>query len=230
MFTSSKQTLIASLAGATSALVVVALVEASGEPAVVQSMVESAQGQKTIHVEREVSVKYDDDRISQLERDLEAMREASNADPGAEVSATSTEDPVESELRARAYYEEISDAFEAELPDPTWSSTGAQYLEASLLELGARDDFAIEDVECKSTRCRARVSYVDQETASVKAGALAEAVLPGLNCAQTVTLSSLAADNAPHQAELHLDCSEQRAGHVAPIAADEIEDFENQGA
>jgi|GEM_PF-4281341 len=106
--------------------------------------------------------------------------------------------------------------FEEELVDFTWAPKAEVNLEVGLDELQQELSFELVDSQCRTTRCNATVVFENYALAEQYGNQLAEVSIPGLNCAQSISLPQPGDTSAGYQANLLLDCSQQVLGNVQP--------------
>jgi hypothetical protein len=83
-----------------------------------------------------------------------------------------------------------------------------------LTTLGEQLGFIVGPTDCKTTTCRAAVTWGDYTSARTTGMQLVERFFPGLNCAQEIRLAAPDNPNASYTTQLFLDCADQRAGVV----------------
>lgn len=101
------------------------------------------------------------------------------------------------------------EAFESEAIDFNWSLTAESNLENALHEKANLTGFQILSSECKTTRCKAVVEFSNYDSAIQNGTQLAEAVIPNLNCMQSIYMPEPSDVSAKYQAELMLNCASQ---------------------
>jgi hypothetical protein len=79
--------------------------------------------------------------------------------------------------------------------------------------------FTVETLDCKTTTCRATVTWKDYSAAQLNGAKLVENTYPGLNCVQRINLLEPSDQTGPYNSKLYLDCTDLRAGLVDDIAA-----------
>jgi hypothetical protein len=152
-------------------------------------------------------------RINELERQLRELQAsvAAKSDDSNKEEALSRADLLRERDEAYARFEQAHDR---DTPDAEWSPAAQEQLLSGLNRLGQKLAFEVGPVDCKTTTCRATISWSDYGSARASTAALVEHYYPGLNCAQRVRMKAPEDQNAPYSAELYLDCTDQRAGLV----------------
>lgn len=190
--------------------------------AVATTYVQSATSAQSTHVEgrprehasdqrvskervvHEVRVRSDDERVAALEQEL------------AEVKGRLDEDREQVAVDAPSAFftekfTEQAQAFASDAVDESWAPTATKTLNSSLEMLATTAQFSLVEAECRTAHCRAVVEFATVESAEMNAGALAEARLGSLNCAQGIQVPPDADPDSPVRAELFLDCTDLRA-------------------
>lgn len=151
-------------------------------------------------------------QISSLSSRLDELKSA--ADDIKENPEEAIEKIDENEISP---FQREKEVFETEVVDFSWAPKAEVDLESGLSTLGEEVGFTLLSTVCKTSRCLATVSFTNYEKASTNASHLVERVIPGLNCAQSITIPEPGNKSASYEAELLLDCSQQVAGKVQPI-------------
>jgi hypothetical protein len=211
------------LAWASSALVGVAAAVAT---VIVLDYVRESPNESTVHAEgsskasqkqkrfiRTVVVdRTDSTKLEELERRIQELDEAEGADePEAPFEAPDPE-AVQRELAEE--FANLDQQHVDDPRDPSWSPEAERNLAFGLTALGEDLGFSVDATECKTTSCRASLSWRDYESAREMGRDLVETSFAGLNCTQKVWLERPEDPAAPYRAQLYFNCSEQRAGLV----------------
>lgn len=165
---------------------------------------------------RQVDVKNHAD-IERLYKKLDGIKplEKPNA-LNQSVDAEPQSDMNESTPSFEQYLAQQEQAFASEIVDFTWAPDAERDLESGLAEMAEAGNFDLMDYQCRTTRCSATVAFENYDLAVLNGNRLAEAEIPGLNCAQSIALPSPGDPSARYQANLLLDCSDQVQGKVQP--------------
>lgn len=159
------------------------------------------------------------DRITALERQISEMRPATNAEakdptPLEEASL----DPEEARRQVHNEFAEFDRQHERDLPDPDWSPSATRYFATGLAALAEKVGFSVGALDCKTTTCRAIVTWPDYLTARRTRARVVEESFQGLNCEQRILMPEPSDPNAPYSTRLQLDCTDLRAGTVEALA------------
>jgi hypothetical protein len=151
------------------------------------------------------------DRLAALERRVRELQEA-HAPPAGSPLAEITSDPAEIRRNVKEMYAELDRAHDRDAPDPRWAPGATSHLVTGLTALGERLGFTVGATDCKTTTCRATVTWGNYATAHATGVQLVEELFEGLSCAQKINLLEPSDPNAPYATQLYLDCTELRAG------------------
>jgi len=157
-----------------------------------------------------VTLQDSSSQLEAIEDEVAALREelADANSPGRPSGKASREEQrvqdIEQEFaeRERRYAEDP--------PDPGWAPTATRNLKASLTELGRELEFAVDAAECRTTMCRASMTWNDYRPARAAGAELVHRVFPGLNCAKSIWLKEPLDRDSTYGAELYLDCTDRR--------------------
>jgi hypothetical protein len=172
---------------------------------------EASRGERTVH--RVVVDQQAFDRISALEqrvRELQETRPAPAA--GAAAPAAAPPDPEEFRRALKELYTQLDQAHERDAPDPGWAPGATTRFVTGLNGLGEKLGFTLGPTDCKTTTCRATVTWGNYAAARATGAQLVEQMFAGLNCTQRINLEEPSAPSAPYTTHLYLDCAELRAG------------------
>jgi hypothetical protein len=126
-----------------------------------------------------------------------------SAAPEEPVSASRSEEQHQrrdSELHAR---------YEAESPDPRWARDAAAAIGNSLKERAQNGTFTIGEIDCKTTLCKASVSWPSYPAAHSEFRRLLGLAVP---CATEIFVPRPENEDRPYDATLMLDCEPWRTG------------------
>lgn len=159
----------------------------------------------------------ENERIAAIEDELQRLRtqrepSLPGADGQPELPQLTTE---EQEAEMRQIFSELDQSFRDDVVDSSWSQSATVSLAQALAGWGQEFGFVVESAECKTKLCRTTVTWDDYEQASRTGRFLAERIIPGLNCAQSIWLRQPESPNQAYTADLYLDCSDLRAGLVS---------------
>ena len=161
------------------------------------------------------------DRISELER---RMREVEAAKAGASDAGAAPDeprlDPEEVRRRRDEQYARMEEAHARDSVDPTWAPGARKGLSKGLTQLGETIGFTLGATECKTTSCRATVTWGNYSAARTTGAQLVEHLFGGLNCRQNIRLPEPTDPDAPYTTSLYLDCTDLRAGAVDELRVD----------
>lgn len=152
------------------------------------------------------------DRIGELEKQLQEMREAKAASAVQLEPEQPSVDPEEVRRRSDQLFAELDQTHEQEPPDPGWAPSATKGLTNGLESLGEKLGFSVGPTDCKMTSCRASVTWTNYTTARATGAQLAERIFGGLNCAQRIRLPEPADSEKAYTTQLYLDCTDLRAG------------------
>jgi len=152
------------------------------------------------------------DRIADLERRVRELQEARAASETSPAAAENLADPVEARRRVKEMYAELDRAHDHDAPDPRWAPGATSDLVTGLTALGQKVGFTLGATDCKTTTCRATVTWSNYAAARAKGVELVEDIFGGLNCAQKINLLEPSDPNAPYTTRLYLDCADLRTG------------------
>jgi hypothetical protein len=157
------------------------------------------------------------DRISELERQLRELqaRGASAKSPEARAKL----DEAEIRRRVDEAYAGLNQAHERDVADPAWAPAATKQLVGGLTALGERLGFSVGETDCKTTTCRATVTWGDYSSAASTGVQLVERFFPGFNCTQKIRLGAPENPSAAYSTQLFLDCADQRAGLADELSA-----------
>jgi hypothetical protein len=155
------------------------------------------------------------DRIGELERQLRELQAKAAKNP------EDKQRPDEAEIlrKVEEAYARLNQAHDRDVPDPKWAPTATKQFMSGLTALSTELGFSVGPADCKTTTCRATVSWRDYASARSTGVQLVERVFPGLNCTQKIRLAAPGDPSAPYSTQLFFDCADLRAGLAEEIAA-----------
>lgn len=112
------------------------------------------------------------------------------------------------------FIEKETQAYNSEVVDFTWAPEAENTLESGLTDLATNLGFEVANSECRTSRCNATITFDNYNLAEKHGHRLAEASIPGLNCAQSIALPPPSDASARYEVNLMLDCSQQIQGLV----------------
>lgn len=157
------------------------------------------------------------DRVAELERqmrELQATLDAAKGEPQEEKPRITHEEAIQKMDEAFAAFDRDH---ERDGADPSWAPQATNNLATGLSTLGEEVGFKVGQTDCKTTTCRATVTFSDYGSAQAKAPRLVEQQFAGLNCTQRMRWQPPADLRAPYSAQLYLDCTELRGGVIEPL-------------
>jgi len=154
------------------------------------------------------------ERLSNLERFIAARVTPSASAPGtAELPITRSAQSSSSEQERHIVIAERDKqirAFEAESYDPAWSTIAKSAFQQDLDAITVNKDYKVKSLDCKTTLCRAVVSWASYDEAQSAAGHFMHAMYH-TNCAKTLYAPKPEDPNAPYEGTIIYDCTSLRA-------------------
>lgn len=160
-----------------------------------------------------VMERTDSTRIDELEKRVQEISHGAGTNE-LDAPARTDPDPETFQRELAAEFADLDQQHVDEPRDPGWSPEAESNLASGLTTLGEKLGFSVDATECKTTFCRASLSFGDYESAREMGKELVEASFGGLNCAQKVWMKRPDDLTTPYRAQLYFDCSDQRAGLV----------------
>jgi hypothetical protein len=145
-------------------------------------------------------------RVAALER---ARTVTVPAAPAATAAEGRQETPDEAHARTLQMKAARDTEFEHEALDGAWARGTQKAFREDLQRLGASIGGELTDVECRTTRCRAKVTWPSYAAASKKWDALLHASYQ-VNCGRQVFIPTPDDVNASYEATAFFDCTEAR--------------------
>lgn len=174
-----------------------------------------------VRSEREVIIRKsgNDSRTAALEaavRRLEVSQSHTMDDEGAENEPEGDNSPTPEEARLHVVdtFSQLEKRHEEDPVDLEWAGPAEKHLNEGLQSLSEKMRLSVLNAECKTEMCRAEVEWENYATAKESGLRLAEVIVPGLNCAQSIWLDEPKDPDSRYSAKLYLDCANQRAGLV----------------
>jgi hypothetical protein len=159
-------------------------------------------------------------RIAELERQVREMQEAKAATASSTTpSDQSSPDPADVRRQLREMYAQLDRDHERDSADSEWAPAAARDLVSGLTALGDKAGFNVGPTDCKTTTCRATVTWSNYSLARATGAQLVEHLFGALNCTQRINLQEPADPTASYSANLYLDCADLRAGLADEITA-----------
>ena len=202
------------IVAAVATVLVLDYVRGSNDESDVHAMESGDVSQKKEKVMRTVIMsRADSTRIDELEKQIQEIGHTEGGiDQDAPVRTVADPETIQRELAAE--FADLDQQHVDEARDPAWSPEAESNLASGLTTLGEKLGFSVDATECKTTFCRASLSFGDYDSAREMGKELVEASFAGLNCAQKVWMKRPDDPAAPYNARLYFDCSDQRAGLV----------------
>jgi len=152
------------------------------------------------------------DRIAALERQLRDLQaaKAASAKPAVDLE----QQAALVRKRIEETYAKLDRTHDLDTPDPGWAPGAQRTLVSGLTHLSEELGFKVGAADCKTTTCRATVTWNDYSSARSTGVRLVEELYPGLNCVRRIRLNAPADPGAPYTTRFYLDCVDQRAGTV----------------
>jgi hypothetical protein len=113
------------------------------------------------------------------------------------------------QFRAEALRNELNRAFEEEQADHQWATDAARVFHSDLQALEAVGQYTVEMVECRTSKCRAKVRWPTYDKAHANCIKLLYQSFSN-NCAIHVAVPEPSDRAAAYSGEVHFDCSELR--------------------
>jgi len=157
------------------------------------------------------------DNLSAIEDRLQKLEEGKAAS-----AAQAEEDPVDEARQQREATEEwtrMERGHDADMQDREWAPSAQRRFEEGLKPVSEELGFKVTAAECKTTTCRATVTFPNYAAARKDGMHVIERVYGGLNCMRRISLDAPQNPNEPYTTKLYLDCADQRAGLVEELAA-----------
>jgi hypothetical protein len=161
----------------------------------------------------------------ELERRIEArvldklseQPSVSAATPGRDAAAPF--DPDADAKLTRARFEKEIEAHRAEARDESWAPAAAEQISVGLEAGKQNGEYRVIGVDCRTTSCAATLEWPNYSTAVANfKDALWQKTEQ--NCARHILLPAPADPFATYQAQLMMDCTDQRAGLLTESAPD----------
>jgi hypothetical protein len=152
------------------------------------------------------------DRIAALERQLRDLQaaKAASAKPAVDLE----QQAALVRKRIEETYAKLDRTHDMDTADPGWAPGAQRTLVSGLTHLSEELGFKVGAADCKTTTCRATVTWNDYASARTTGVRLVEELYPGLNCVRRIRLNAPADRGAPYTTRFYLDCVDQRAGTV----------------
>ena len=154
--------------------------------------------------------------LSAIEDRLQKLEEGNAAS-----AAQAEEAPVDEAQQEREVREEwatMERGHEADMQDREWAPSAQRRFQDGLTAMSEEQGFKVAATECKTTTCRAIVTFPSYAAARKSGINLIERVYGGLNCMRRISLDTPQNPNESYTTKLYLDCADQRAGLADELA------------
>lgn len=145
-------------------------------------------------------------RLIELERQVRELKEQRHLSEGETDGAAEAANLEEQQLKLQEMLTTLDRRHEEEPVDREWAMEAELNLSSGLSVMGKEFAFLVDSAECKTTSCRASISWPDYGAARRTGAELAERHFPDLNCRQTISYPKPEDPDRPYSARLYLDC------------------------
>jgi hypothetical protein len=214
----------AALIGVVAAVATVFVTEGLRKPPNVSAATPASSGDVTGEDTRPLSRTIVVDRthateIAELRRQVQELKDAQAASATKATAAEEPLSPAETHRALEAHFAELERQHAADPVDSNWSPAAEKSLVGALKAFGGELGFTLGPTQCRTTTCRATVSWSDYEAARKVGRELAERTLPGLPCGQQIWLKEPDDPKAPYSTQLYVDCAAERAGDLGTVSS-----------
>lgn len=165
---------------------------------------------------RTVIVDGDSSKLSALEDRLQKLEQANRA---SEAESAPESDTEQTGQQVKDEWASIERTHASDAQDREWAPTAQRHFLEGLTPMSAEFGFKVAEAECKTTTCRATVTFPSYAAARMSGMKLIETLYPGLNCMRRIQLGAPENPDAPYSTRIYLDCADQRAGLADEMAA-----------
>jgi hypothetical protein len=128
-------------------------------------------------------------------------------------------DPEAERTQTRARFEKQIEAHRAEARDTSWARAAEEQISVGLEAGEQNGEYRMIGLDCRTTSCAATLEWPNYSVAVAKfKNALWQ--VTEQNCARHILLPEPADRDAAYQAQMMMDCTDQRAGLVTEAAPD----------